>query len=541
MSAVDWLAYFLAGGQGSNAAATFPAATAQMGDPTAAMAQIDPQYEFMEPYALGVGQTPQTKPRTRLDIYTLWGQMYRDPSISGALKLLVSAALGGHESKSDCVFIVPSEKVRSSNGQRAKQLRDLMAKEGQYVASLINPDAFTLMSSGVRWGDAYTRIYPEQGKGIVSVLNSEYTSAPRIQAYEQGGRTVGFHVLEMDKNQRVITKLTTDQMVRLKMPRTVEVPQTEIVYGLIRQMLQEDSIDKLPIIPAPVGGSFLYDAEDAWEKMVVLLSALTNQQIADSVKQANLTVDMEGMPPEYRSSYKKRLEAMLTASRAFVESALRGGKALYGTQYLFFPTWGNKQIVSAMNDLGQRGGSQSNTEPLMIAVRRLFGSLGIDMSMVGWADMLSGGMGDGGFFHTSAQVMQRAGLQRQGMTGYANDMMQLHMQFKYGVRFDPNDLPWEVQYFSTIAASTTEAENNRQTRMGSLGMATQSLAGLKDLGLDAQTTQRLLEDAGWDYDTAQSLAAALAKAQERGEGAGADLLGNGDQSDGEGTDDGATE
>lgn len=533
MSAVDWLAYFLAGGQGSNTA-TFPAATAQIGDSTAAMAQIDPQYEFMEPYALGVGQTPQTKPRSRFDIYTMWGQMYRDPSISGALKLLVSAALGNHESKSDCIIIVPSEKVRSSNGARAKQLRDLIAQEGKHIASLINPDSFTLMSSGVRWGDAYTRVYPQQGKGIVSVFNSEYTSAPRIQAYEQGGRTVGFHVLELDKTQRVITKLTTEQMVRLKMPRTVEVPQTEMVYGLIRQMLQEDAIDKLPIIPAPVGGSFLYEAEEPWERVVVLLSALTNQQIADSVKQANLTVDMEGMPPEYRGSYKKRLEAMLTASRAFVESALKGGKALYGTQYLFFPTWGNKQIVSAMNDLGQRGGSQGNTEPLMIAVRRLFGSLGIDMSMVGWADMLSGGLGEGGFFHTAAQVAQRAVLQRQGMTGYVNEMMQLHMQFKHGVRFDPNDLPWEVQYFSTIAASTTEAENNRQTRMGSLGMATQSLAGLKDLGLDAQTTQRLLEDAGWDYDTAQSLAAALAKAQGGGEGpAGA---GDDDQFD-EGADD----
>ena len=536
MSAVDWLTYFLAGA-GSTQQAGSGSSTAASFNPEQMLGNIDPQYEMMEPWALGVSQTPQTQPRTRLDIYTTWAKMYRDPSISGALKLHVSAALGGHESRAECIFIVPSQKLRAGTGKRATQLAQIIEQEGRLIASMINPDAFTLMSSGVRWGDAYTRVYTEQGKGVVALLNSEYTSAPRIQAYERGGVTVGYHVLELDKSQRVITKLTTNQMVRLKMPRTVEVPQTEIVYGLLRQMLQEDSMQSLPIIPAPVGGSFLYEAEQAWSDMLLLLSALTSQQIADSVKQANLTVDMDGMPPEQRGACRKRLEEMLLASRAFIESALKGGKAVYGTQYSFFPTWGNKQIVSAMNDLGQRGGSQGNTEPLMIAVRRLFGSLGIDMSMVGWADMLSGGLGDGGFFHTSAQVSQRATMQRQGMTHYVNDLMQLHMQIKHGVRFDPNELPWEVQYFSTISASTTEAESNRQTRMGSLGMAIQSLAGIKDLGLSQQRIQKMLEDAGWDLEEAKQLAMDLAAAKEEGDDGQPAGAGGAADGDGEGDDD----
>lgn len=487
---------------------------------------IDSMYEMVEPWSLGMPDTKETAKRSRMQIYTQWARMSRDPTISAALTLHMTAALGGHETRGDCVFITPSQLVRDKKGARAEKLQKLIEEEAKAMSALLNKYAFTLVRRGLQWGDDFARVYSEEGVGITSLLIDEHTLAPCVEAYEQGGKTVGFHMLEFDRNMRVITKLTTKQMLRLKMPRITNVPQTDVVYGILKKVLTVDKLEELPIIPAKIGGSMLYEAEDAWAKMTLLLSALNSQQVADSVKQGMLGIDMSGMPPEQRRIYKKNLEATLQASRNFVEAALNGGSAVYGTQYSFMPTWGEKQVVNPLGEMAQRAGGQINIEPLMIAVRRLSASLGIDMAMLGWADMLAGGLGDGATFHTSAQVAQRSILSRQAFTAFGNDLMQLHFEIKYGIRFEENQLPWQVEYFSANSAATTEAESNRVTRMNSLALTSQSLGALKELNLDRESVRLLLEDVGFDFDKADMLATALTKAPEDDPTEGNDPEGN---------------
>jgi hypothetical protein len=50
----------------------------------------------------GDGSAPA---RSRRDIYAKWSQMLRDPIVGGAIKLHCTAALGGHETSGDVVFI----------------------------------------------------------------------------------------------------------------------------------------------------------------------------------------------------------------------------------------------------------------------------------------------------------------------------------------------------------------------------------------------------------------------------------------------------
>jgi hypothetical protein len=501
-SPANWMLQLLAG-----TAVTDPIQSGQ-----AVENQIDQMYQYVEPWSLGMPDTRQTAKRSRMSIYTLWAQMARDPTIAAALTLHITAALGSHESRGDCIFITPSQLVRDKTGKRAKKLQELVEQESKSISTLINRFAFTLMRRGVQWGDDFARVYTKEGEGVTWMLVDEHTAAPNVEAYEQGGKTVGFHMLEFDRNMRIVTKLTTRQMIRLKMPRITNVPQTDVVYGILRKLLSTDELEELPIIPAKIGGSMLYDAEEAYQKMTLLLTALNSQQVADSVKQGMLGIDMSGMPPEQRRVYKKNLEATLQASRNFVESAMMGGSAIYGTQYSFMPTWGEKQVVNPLGELAGRSGGQVSIEPLMIAVRRLTASLGIDMSMLGWSDMLTGGLGDGAAFHTSAQVAQRSVMMRQAMTDFCNDVMQLHFEVKYGIRFDEHQLPWQIEYFSDVSASTTEAESNRMTRMNSLALTSQSLGALKELGLDKDAVRMLLEDVGgMDFDKADALATALTK------------------------------
>lgn len=481
---------------------------------------VDTSYDSFEPYALGTYTTKETQKRDRKSIYTRWQQMLRDPTIAAAVNLHVTAALGGHESRGDVIFITPADRVRKRT-IRSRELRKMIEKEALILAPMLNEIAFTLCRNAVGMGDGFLRVYGIKGVGITKLLCNEYTESQNIQAYEQGGRTVGYHVLEYDEYEvRPVAKLNNVQMVRMKMARYGTVPQFRLKRWMRESNMAENNIDNLPIIPSQVGGSILFDAESAWEQVQLILSALTSQQIADSVKQAFLTIDVSNMPPEQQTKYKAGLIKTLQKHSDKVKEAFTGGDAIYATQYHALPVWGDKQVLSPMGDISQRN-APLNTELLMTHVRRMTGALGMDMSLLGWADMLAGGLGDGAAFHTSAQVMQKSVHIRQAFTKAATQIVNIHLGYKYGETFAEHDLPFKFEFYSDMSAASTEALNNRQTRANMLAMYGAAIAQLKDLNLSREANQLLLTDiAGMDDHEADLIADAIdgAKAQDAQEG-----------------------
>ena len=101
------------------------------------------------------------------------------------------------------------------------------------------------------------------------------------------------------------------------------------------------------------------------------------------------------MPEANREKYKKGLQASLLALHEKTRKALGGGEPLWATNYTFLPTWGEKQILSPLGDLTKRTAPLS-MELALTHLKRGMGALGLDLSLVGWMEMISGGLGDGG-------------------------------------------------------------------------------------------------------------------------------------------------
>lgn len=463
------------------------------------------EYDAITSVELGVGNEGSHL-RTRQNIYRRWQLMQKDPQISEGLSLHVTAALGGHESTGDVIFISPHERVRG-RGIRAKELRQKVENAARQLTPILNRHAFGLARQAIAYGDSYARIYSNGRHGVIDLMNNERTHPPLIQSFVQGEKNVGFFVMEMQNWEKVVERLTPMQLLRVKMPRIEHIPQMPLTaFKEGQRLMSIDNVGELPVLPDVVGGSFLYAVEDAWQDLIISMSGLNNQQIADSVKQAFLTVNMDGMPAEQRKRYTSRITKILQNYQTQIKKAFAGGEALYGTAYHILPTWGDKQTITPIGDLAQRS-APLNSETLMVNMRRIAGGLGLDLSLMGWADMLTGGLGDGAAFHTSAQIMRRSMLIRMALTNAFNDLMALHFGLVYGEYFHQGDYPWQFDFYSDQSAAATEALSNRQARMNMVIMKAQALQSLKELGLNSQNLQRILEeDGGMDYDAALILA-----------------------------------
>ncbi|WP_151765801.1 hypothetical protein [Acinetobacter colistiniresistens] len=482
--------------------------------PVSTIDDVDLTQTVIDPFTLGTYETPELAKRSRKELYTLYKVMGKDPTLSACLNLLTTAALGGHESRGQVVFINPADSLLGG-GLNARDIRRKIELEKPYIEELINSIIYPLCRMATQYGDSYTRMYGEKDYGITNLLCNELTESPLIQPYEQGGRTIGFHVLEQNQfNVPKLTRLTTYQMARMKMQRVSPVPQFKNTYQLIGRILADNNLNNLPLIPSEVGGSFLQDAEEPWEKAILNMAALDSQQIADSVMQSFLTVNMANMPEAARKTYRASLKKMLEETKNNIRNALKGGDALFQRFYHILPVWDDKDVLTPMGDIAQRS-SPLSIEYLMLHFRRMTGTLGIDISLTGWADMLAGGLGDGVSFHTSAQVMQRAMLIRQAATPTINHIINMHFGYKYGITFKPGRYPWKVEFYSDISAAAEQALNSKNTRASTLMAVSQAITLLKDLGLGPKENKILLTTIlGLDDDEAERIASSLGKAIE---------------------------
>jgi hypothetical protein len=462
--------------------------------------------------------------RNRQQIYQKWIEMVGDPIISTALRLHVTAALGGHETSGDVVFL---EAAAAFKDDKAKQ--KIVDEIRADLAPLLNRIAYTVGFHGAAYGDAYGRVYTDGKRGVVDVYVDEIVHPAMVTSYERGNTTVGFVVASGPK---FTERLGLDQMARMKMPRMVYIPQVRAVEKSIRLALKEDDINELPLLPSLIGGSFLDSAEGPYDALSAALAGLVGQRVLDSIDESMLTVNMDSMTKEQRKSYMTNLKSILTASKKRAEEAIASGRPVLSRVYNLMPVYGDKQLTALNGTLtggGGRGTSGSiSIEDVLFHAKMLAAALGIDLSMLGFAELLSGGLGDGGFFRTSAQAAERSRLLRVGMTEFFNHVIDIHTYSKYGYVFTADERPWVVNFYGTISALETERQKTKSEAMNTGAIMAQTLAQLRDLRLDDAALKEVLTKIMLlDEDQADLIVKGMAKPPAEDDGSGGGFGGGG--------------
>lgn len=452
--------------------------------------------------------------RSRQQIYDKWAVMDSDPVVSTAIGLLVTAALGGHETTGQVVFIEPTAEAKKDS-RLAKIVDEINRDLGDHLNVIAHPLGCTAAS----FGDSFVRIYQKEGEGVKSLYIDELVRPQLVQPFERGGETVGYAVYSGERN---FNRLDPMQMARVKLPRNQFVPQHGITEKVMRLSISEDDIDSLPIIPAAVGGSLLYNAEPAYDRLAASLAGMTAQRIVDSIQESLVTLNLENMTEAQQARYLQNVSQMLFRSQEVAQQLVDSGEFLGGRLIHALPVWGEKQMLNQGQALSQPRASTVAIDDVMFNAKMLVGSLGIDLSMVGWADILSGGLGEGGFFRVSAQVAERSRSIRPALSDCFDHIINVHCLSKYGVAFGNSEKPWTVNYYSTISALESERQRTATDAMQAGLSIVQSLQMLKELGTTSAIAETFLaKTLSLDDDLAKEYAKIMdAKPPDMGMGGG---------------------
>lgn len=428
--------------------------------------------------------------RSRQVIYAKYQQMSGDPLVSGAIRLHVTAALGGHETSGDIVFIEakPAAKDDPAAAALVKELSDALAP-------IFNRMAIPAAYNAAIYGDAYARLYTKDRVGLEDMSIDEMLLPPLVIPYEQGNKT---RICLVAVGEKAREKLTMDQVARVKLPRLIYTPQPVAVEKAWRVAVTENDVTKLPLMPGLVGGSFLADAEAQYNNFAAALAGLVGQRVLDSIDESIFTAQVTGMTVEQRQAFLKSLKTMLTKSKAVADEAVRTGKPVLQRIRHILPVWGDKQVVGiqGVNSGGATGGGRAGNisiDDVLFHAKLLCGALGIDISMLGFADLMSGGLGDGGFFRTSAQAAERSRTIRVALNDFFNDCIDVHLIKKTGHTYEPKDRPWQVNFYGTISALETERVKTQLDAINAGTMLAQCFAMVKDAGLDEKAMAHMFE------------------------------------------------
>lgn len=440
--------------------------------------------------------------RTRSQIYMKYHFMMQEGMISTALRNHVQMALGGHETTGETLFVEPKAKISSAD----KKLVDELAP----IVKMLNDSAHSMCFSASGFGDSYARAYTVRKEGIVA-FDHESLFAPLVQPYEELGRTVGYVVSYGEKLQSRLSHL---DMVRLKMPRMLMLPQMKAIENAQKLNIETNDLKRVVPLPSLVGGSLMEAAEQDFDNLYAAVRGLTGQRIASSIEEVLLALNVSDTTKEQRKRIIENTTKMLTAMKGRAEQQVSEGIYSTSRNFHIMPTWGEKQLQQVSSLQSGASGQNLTVDDVLFHAKKLAGTLGTDISQLGFADLISASLGDGGSGRTSALAAERARILRTSYTKMANDTIDRHMLAKYGKCWPDSERPYTINFYGSIAALEAEKQASSERAMNKFVILVQGIAQLRELGMDEKTNAYMLaKTAELDQEAADLYAKGLANAK----------------------------
>ncbi|ELA6667898.1 phage portal protein [Vibrio parahaemolyticus] len=442
-------------------------------------------------------------PKDRFMLYPILKEMAEDSTIDAALNLHLGHALSVSNDHGMAVYLHPTDEKYAEYVGRLN--RELLAP--------INDNLMNWTYSTLVYGVNYVRPYTQEGVGITHFEANYYTLPNQIREYERSGELAGFtaEYLQTRANGEQVRLAEPWALIPLKMPiwrPDMDLPPVN--YTGQRYSLYDDAYSRLPIETQNYGTSILLTCFEAWSMLRQSIAALGASRVNASLIDRMVAVNTDGLDAAGAAEYINMVADQMKQDRQEVVDRSR--------KLGFIPTVINT-LLPFMG--GAKGGLQIDTfttdpnishiEDIMFHLKRLAGTLGVDPSMLGFGDLLSGGLGEGGFFRASIQSALRANQIRAAVVKFVKRAIDIHTIYRDGKVWSDNDMPFEIRFNSLNTAieqekaDAMESQANYATMLATvLDLIEQSPIGKSEklknhlytsvIGLDSELAKEVISE-----------------------------------------------
>ncbi|WP_304038192.1 portal protein [Desulfovibrio piger] len=406
-------------------------------------------------------QITHVLPEDRSARYAVLRLMAKDPTIDSAIKMHIANALSARTDSGESVFISPAE-----GAGQDKIVDDLRATLMPFIKKDLNEWA----RKAAVYGSCFARVYGAQGIGIQNIRCDYYTHPRFIQKFEKGGRLAGYTTTYQGTNQanQRLRLMPPWSFVDFEIPEWWDCEDVEPINvgGIPVDLAMEDAAMEGLVESQEYGTSLIATAYGPWMDLLDAICSLKMSRRNAARLERMVGVNTGKLDPERAAHYLDMVAERISNATADVErqSWLRGNVQTVVNHYV--PIFGEKGGLQI--DAVQGTPDINGLEDVMFHIKRLGSAIGVDPALLGFGDLLSGGLGDGGFFRVSVMAATKANLLRQALKNGIQKLCELHVAYKFGKVFLPGNYPWTIQFNSVSSAIEREEQEALESRTNAL-------------------------------------------------------------------------
>ena len=391
-------------------------------------------------------------PVDRLEQYDILRAMASDPTIDSAINMHITHALSSKSETGEIVEI-------TGEGEIVDDIRQVFGK-------MLNENLTQWTYTAAVFGFNPLRVYGKQGQGVTLVRDDYYTHPYFTRRFERAGQTVGWsskYQQNIGLKKGMITMMEPWKFVDIRIPDQ----STNIIREPIRHsndtfdIGNDDYMNEGFIEASDYGTSLIKTAYEPWvDLQEAILSLNMSRKKASNVERL-IGVQVGKLNPQKAAQYLNTVSRQMNkTAEAQAQKSLKQGYVKTVWNHII-PIFGMGQGQMDISTL-EGHPDIAHIEDIRFHINRLGGAVGIDPAMLGFGDMLSGGMGEGGYLRMSIQAALRAQQIRTAVATMIDNLFEIHVAMKYNKVFLDADKPWGIKFNSVSTAIAREETEERE-------------------------------------------------------------------------------